>query len=108
MWNQRPSMETHPIPSIDDATVLPTNPRQEEKNNSLEEPSISTTFDEQAPHCISQELKHRFSLGGVSIPTSNEPQNNESASQYQTTIDLISYGYTSDEVKEALHIQLMV
>ena len=101
-------MDTNPILSIYDATVLPTNPHQLEQKNSLEEPSIYTTFDEQAPHCTNQELKCRCSLGGVSIPTSSEPQTNESPSQYQTTIDLISCGYTSDEVIEALHIQHMV
>ena len=61
-------MDTHPIPRIDDARVLPTNPRQEEQKNSLEEPSISTTFDEQAPHCTSHELKHRFSWGVFQLP----------------------------------------
>ena len=41
MTNRRLSMDTQPILVVEDATVLPKNPHQERKNNSLEGPSVS-------------------------------------------------------------------
>ena len=79
MINKSISLETDPIPIIEDTTVNPINPWQEKMNNSLEGPSISTTVDEQALHGTNQEVKRRCSLGDVSIPTSS--QGNKS--QYQ-------------------------
>ena len=60
---------------------------------------MSTTIEEQAPHGANQEVKNRCSLGEVSIPTSI---------QHQTVANLVSYGYTSDEVREALHVECIV
>ena len=65
--------------------VLPTSPQQDNMKHSLEGASISTTINEQAPYGTNQQVKCRCSLGDVSIPTSSQPQTNESPSQYQDT-----------------------
>ena len=46
MTNRRHSMDTQPIPVVEDSTVLPTNPHQERKKHSLEGPSVSLSVEE--------------------------------------------------------------
>ena len=46
MTNRRRSMDTQPIPVVEDATVLPTNPHQERKKHSLEGPLVSISIEE--------------------------------------------------------------
>ena len=91
MTNQRCSMDTQPIPVVEDATDLPTNPHQERQNHSLEGPSVTISVEEQALHGIDQGVKRRC--------TSRPPE---------TFVDSIECGYTSDEVRETLNAKVML
>ena len=59
MTNRRHSIHTQPIPVVDDAIVLPTNPQPERQKNSLEWPSISMVVEEHELHGTNQGVKHR-------------------------------------------------
>ena len=58
MTNQRRSMDTQPIPVVEDATFLSTNPDQERQKHSLEGPSVYISVEERAPHGNDQGVKH--------------------------------------------------
>ena len=62
MTNQRYSMDTQPIPVVEDATVLPTNPHQEIQKHSLEGPLISISIEEQEIHGTDQGVNIRGNL----------------------------------------------
>ena len=91
MTNRRLSMDTQPIPVVEDATVLPTNPQQEVQNHSLKGPSVSIAVEEQAPHVIDQGVKHRC----TSRP-------------HETFANLLGCGYTSGEVRELFNGDCML
>ena len=84
-------MDTQPIPVVEDATVLPTNPHQERQKHSLEGPSVTISVEERALHCTDQGVKCRC--------TSRPPK---------TFVDLIECVYTSDEVRETLNAEGML
>ena len=46
MTNRRRSMDTQPIPIVEDAIVLPTNPHQERQKNSLDGTLVSISVEE--------------------------------------------------------------
>ena len=50
MTNRRRSMDTQPIPIVEDATVLPTNPHQEIQKHSLEGSSVTISVEERTLH----------------------------------------------------------
>ena len=79
-------MDTQPIPIVEGATVLPTNPQQERQKNSLEGLLVSITVEEQEPHGTDQGVKLRC--------TSRPPK---------TFSYLLGCGYTSDQVRESLN-----
>ena len=91
MTNRRRSMDTQPIPVVEDATVLPTNPHQEIQKHSLKGPSVSISVEEQALHGTDQGVKRRC--------TSRPPE---------TFVDLIGCGYTSDELIYSLNSNRML
>ena len=91
MTNRRHSMDTQPIPVVEDATVLPTNPHQERQKHSLEGPSVTISVEEKALHGTDQGVKRRC--------TSRLPE---------TFADLIGCGYKSDEVRETLNSECML
>ena len=95
MMNRRLSLETNPNPIIEDIAVHPINPTQEEIPHSLEGPSISTIFVEQAPHGSIQEAKRRCSLGDVSNPTSS--QSDKSPSQDEAHEEVVYMEPTVEE-----------
>ena len=84
-------MYTQPIPVVEDAIVLPTNPHQERQKNSLEESSVTISVEEQALHGTDQGVKRRC--------TSRPPK---------TFADLIECGYTSDKVRDSLNADHML
>ena len=91
MTNRRCSMDTQPIPVVEDAIFLPTNPHQERQNHSLEGYSVTLLVEELALHGTDQVVKCRC--------TSRPPE---------TFADLIECGYTSDEVRETLNAKCML
>ena len=91
MTNQRCSMDPQPIPIVEDATVLPTNPHQERQKHSLKGPSVTTSVEKRALHGTYQGVKCRC--------TSRAPK---------TFADIIESGYTSDEVRETLNAEGML
>ena len=84
-------MDTQPIPVVEDATFLPTNPHQERQKHSLKGASISISIEERALHGSDQRVKIRC--------TSRPPK---------TFAYLIECGYTSDEVRETLNAECML
>ena len=84
-------MDTQPIPVVEYAMVLPTNPHQERQKNSLKGYSVSISVKERALHGIDQGVKCRC--------TSRPPE---------TFLDLIECGYTSNEVREILNTERML
>ena len=91
MTNQRRSMDTQPIPFVEDATILPTNPHHERQKHSLEGPLVTISVEEQALHGTDQ---------GVKCRCTSRP--------LETFADLIECGYTSDEVRETLNAEGML
>ena len=91
MTNRRRSMDTQPIPVVEDATVLPTNPHQERQKHSLEGSLVTISVEERALHGTDQGVKHRC----TSRPL-------------ETFAYLIECGYTSDEVRETLNAERML
>ena len=81
-------METRPIPVVEDATVLPTNPHQERQKHSLEGQSVSILVEEQALHSTDQGLKCRCT-----------------SRQTETFAYLYAFGYTSDKFGELFERQ---
>ena len=59
MTNRRRSMDTQPIPVVEDTTVLPMNTHQEIQKHFLEGPSVSILGEELALHGTDQGVKHR-------------------------------------------------
>ena len=91
MTNWRCSMDTQPIPVVEDATVLPTNPHHERQKHSLEWPPVTISTEEWALNGTDQGVKCRC--------TSRPPK---------TFVDLIECGYTSDEFRETLNAEGML
>ena len=91
MTNRRHSMDTQPIPVVENAIVLPTNPHQERQNHSIEGSLVTISVEERELHGSNQGVKCRC--------TSRPPE---------TFADLIECGYTSDEVRETLNVENML
>ena len=91
MTNQICSMDNQPIPVVEDATVLPTNPHQKRQKHSLKGSSVTISVEERALHGTDQ---------GVKCRCTSRP--------LETFADLIECGYTSDEVRETLNSKGML
>ena len=91
MTNRRRSMDTQPIPIVEDAIVLPTNPHQERQKLSLEGPLVTISVEERALHGTDQGVKRRCTSRSL-----------------ETFVDLIECGYTSDKVRETLNDEGML
>ena len=84
-------MYTQPIPVVEDAIVLPTNPHQEIQKHSLEGPSVSMSVEEREIHGTDQ---------GVKCRCTSRP--------LETFAYLIGCGYTSDRFRETLNADHML
>ena len=91
LTNRRRSTDTQPIPIVEDATVIPSNPHQERQKNLLEGSLVTISVEERALHGTDQGVKRRC--------TSRPPE---------TFANLIECGYISDEVRETLNAKGML